>query len=130
MEKSFDREWLLRLYIHFRLHEILENSFSKKCNILVSVCRLILYNLVTDIDLSIGKELSIDILENNFWMISSYFVPTVVKALIIYRMIRKWGYIWKINNSRNNVGREVKIDIHARNDMGLYCNKKIKNNNN
>ena len=38
---------------------------------------------------------------------------------------------FRMNNSQNNVDRERKIDTHAWNDMGFYCNnnrKKIKKN--
>ena len=31
-----------------------------------------------------------------------------------------------MNNSQNNVRREVKIDTHAWNDIGFYCNHKEK----
>ena len=31
-----------------------------------------------------------------------------------------------MNNSQENVGREVKIDTHVWNDMGFYCNHKRK----
>ncbi len=46
----------------------------------------------------------------------------------IYRVIGKLEYICKSNNSRNNVGKKVKIDTHAWNDMGvlLQPQKKFK----
>ena len=39
-------------------------------------------------------------------------------------MIRKWVYIWKINKSRINVSREVKINTHSWNKVEFYCNHK------
>ena len=57
----------------------------------------------------------------------SIFAHTHTQNLIIflYRAIRKWAYIWKINNSWNIIGREVKIDTHAWDGTKFHGGKKI-----